>query len=249
MNQKIKHGERDLLYPAVRVVQQYDGYCKMGIVIDDTLSTLTLTIRDRTERDSNGKLRIRQRVRNTVSNKLGEILGLFVPSTPQNRGFVQLTEYGMNVGSTELYKLIHSKRSTNIINTMNSVPALPFSKNTLVTEGKEQEFTVKVRDRSVSFVKQIKEENKANDPDGLNRCNICNICTEQEITLFGIQYIIDTIEMHHINRISKTHPLGTTYTYEELKSQVCCLCPTCHDTLHKISPEPHPDDLKEAMGY
>lgn len=239
--------QNKLLFAAVPILQRIPGG---GDFIDnirqDVYSMLDLTYEDLTEKTGKGLSRLDQRMNNIVSNKLADELKLFIRTG--TKGYFQLTTLGINIDINDLYKLIfNKKRKPN--RKIKKYPKLPFDQNTIISEGEKSTRTVTHKKRSVVLREQAKRDNKKRDPDGLSRCRICDTVTECDITINGIVIHVDTIIVHHINRISEMDDKGNNTKYSDAVKRTACLCPTCHDTLHKISPEPHPDDLRKALGY
>ena len=182
-----------------------------------------------------------QRFNNIISNKIAVGSGLFIRTGV--RGYFQLTPFGMNISYDDLYKLIYKKKRRK----RKKIAPLPFDENTIIEEGEKSTRTVTYKKRSVVLREQAKRDNKKNDPDGLSRCEICDTLTEKDVIINGVVTHVDTIIAHHIDPISEMDDKGNKTKYSDAVKHIACLCPNCHDTLHKISPTPHPVDLREAL--
>lgn len=236
-----------LLFATVPVLQRIPGG---GDFIDnirkDVYSVLELTHEDLTEKTDKGLSRLDQRMNNIVSNKLADELKLFVRTG--TKGYFQLTAFGMKINLNDLHNLIFN-RKRKPSKKIKKYPKLPFDRNTIIEEGEKSIRTVSHKKRSIVLREQAKLDNKKRDPDGLSRCRICDAVTECDIVIDGVVTHVDTIIVHHIDRISEMDDTGNLTKYSDAVKRTACLCPNCHDTLHKLSPEPHPDDLRKAMGY
>ena len=238
-------GQDKLLFAVVPVLQRIPGG---GDFIDnirkDVYSVLDLTYEDLTEVNDKGASRLDQRMNNIVCNKLADELKLFVRTG--TKGYFQLTTLGINININDLYKLIFNKKKKSRWK-KKKYPPLPFDVNTIIEEGEKSTRTVTYKKRSVVLREQAKRDNKKNDPDGLSRCEICDTLTEKDVIINGVVTHVDTIIAHHIDPISEMDDKGNKTKYSDAVKHIACLCPNCHDTLHKISPTPHPVDLREAL--
>lgn len=208
----------------------------------------TLTHRDKTEYGTGAggkKLLVGQRFNNIISNSVAVDSGLFVRTGV--RGFFQLTPFGMNISQADLLALLYPKKSSTTKCGKKRIAPLPFNEDTIIEEGVKSTRTVMHRNRSIVLRVQKVIDNKKKDPDGLSRCYACNEVCEYDIEIDGVTTHVDTTEVHHVNKLSETDDSGNRTKYSEAKKHVVCLCPGCHSILHKISPLPHPDELKEFL--
>ncbi len=244
--------QTDFIYLITLVLQYNPTGGNFGKNIREVVyESATLTHRDKTEYGNGAgskKLLVGQRFNNIISNDVAVDSGLFIRTGV--RGFFQLTPFGMNISRADLLALLYPKKSSTTKRRgkkKKKIAPLPFNEDTIIEEGTKSTRTVIHRNRSVVLRVQKIIDNKKKDPDGLSRCYACNEVCEYDIEIDGVTTHVDTTEVHHVNKLSETDDSGNLTKYSEAKKHVVCLCPSCHRILHKISPLPHPDELKEFL--